>query len=127
MPKTYLCTKIFDGKECGETNPENFPSGRYSVCKKCKNKEMTEIRKKKKQDNVKERLKKIDPELDFKKLIENQPVFHKNKTVKEGMKILLSKINELEFKLIEMRDMYNRNIQQIYTDIERLNLRVPHK
>jgi hypothetical protein len=127
MPKEYLCNKIINGKFCGETNPDNFPKGRYSVCKKCKNKEMSEIRQKKKEENDKEKVKKIDPQLDFKKLIENQPVFHKGRSVANTMRFLNSRIIQLEFELIDMRNKYNKIITNMIGDIEMLKLRVPHK
>jgi hypothetical protein len=36
MPKIHFCKKIKDGKECGETIPENFEKGRYSICRECR-------------------------------------------------------------------------------------------
>jgi hypothetical protein len=36
MTKVYFCKKIKDGKECGETVPENFEKGRYSLCRECR-------------------------------------------------------------------------------------------
>lgn len=35
--KIYFCKSLKDGKECGETYPGSFQTGRYTVCKECKN------------------------------------------------------------------------------------------
>jgi len=38
MSKVYFCKKFLpEGIQCGETNPDLFPKGRYSECKECKN------------------------------------------------------------------------------------------
>jgi hypothetical protein len=36
MTKLHLCKKIKDNKECGDTNPENFEKGRFSICRECR-------------------------------------------------------------------------------------------
>ncbi len=36
MVKKHFCKKIKEGKECGETIPENFEKGRYSICRECR-------------------------------------------------------------------------------------------
>lgn len=40
--KEYFCKQINGLEVCGETNPEMFPLGRYSSCKKCRNKSVRE-------------------------------------------------------------------------------------
>jgi hypothetical protein len=36
MSKVYFCKQEKDTEICGESNPDNFPKGRYSICKECK-------------------------------------------------------------------------------------------
>jgi hypothetical protein len=36
MSKVYFCKQQKDSEICGESNPDNFPKGRYSICKDCK-------------------------------------------------------------------------------------------
>ena len=36
MSKVYFCKQEKDNKICGESNPDYFPKGRYSICKECK-------------------------------------------------------------------------------------------
>lgn len=52
MSKQYFCKKGFDGMICGETKIENFEKGRYSICKKCKNRQCVEIQKSKRLKNL---------------------------------------------------------------------------
>jgi hypothetical protein len=69
MPKVYFCTKVVDFKTCGETNPDNFPSGRYSTCKTCRNKNVRDYNKEKKILESEESNKKTDPSHNIRNLI----------------------------------------------------------
>lgn len=37
MPKVYYCNNLIGLEECGESNPDNFYTGRYNKCKRCRN------------------------------------------------------------------------------------------
>jgi hypothetical protein len=56
MPKVYFCKKYNDFVQCCETNPINFESGRYSICKKCRITASAEQKRKKKEESKKNEL-----------------------------------------------------------------------
>jgi len=69
VSKIYFCDKTVNFKVCGETNPENFIEGRYSTCKKCRNKYVREIYKEKKTSKNEEFNKIVDPSSNIRTLI----------------------------------------------------------
>jgi hypothetical protein len=69
MPKVYFCTKIKNFATCGETNPDNFPPGRYSTCKECRNKYVREYNKDKKDEVDEEKSKQIESHHNIRYLI----------------------------------------------------------
>lgn len=86
MPKKYFCKTMEDFEICGETRPESFEPGRFSICRKCRVKR-NKLSKDKKFDLViEERNNKIDPSSDIRYLIEDiilrYPLLH-GKTILE--------------------------------------------
>lgn len=71
MPKTYFCTKIYNSETCGERDPKEFPTGRYSTCKRCRSKLNNDTIKLKKNTESESKADNIDPDMNFRYLIED--------------------------------------------------------
>ena len=89
MPKEFICRQIKNGELCGETNPENFSSGRYTACKSCRSKMASKLINEKKIKDKDEKANRIDPDEDTRYLIEDTikriPLIN-NKTVQEAIR-----------------------------------------
>jgi hypothetical protein len=125
MSKIYFCKNILNGNICGITDPENFEIKRYSICKSCRIKKINEKKKEKKQEELDERLKSIDPNKDFQLLFDKQKVVS-DKSTRELFKHIIVENKKLKEEIMEMRNKYNKVILDIYNNIELLKLRLPH-
>jgi hypothetical protein len=80
MTKKYFCKYVSDYEICGETSPINFEAGRYTICKKCRNKKNRENKEKKITSMIEEKNNKIDPSCNLRHLIEDTilkiPIIH---------------------------------------------------
>lgn len=83
MPKVYFCKNMKDNFElCGETDPQLFSNGRYSMCRKCrtaKQKIQSDI---KKESKIEEKSNTIDPAKNIRWLIEDTVI---RQPIIEGM------------------------------------------
>jgi hypothetical protein len=72
--KIHYCDKMVENKVCGEMNPVNFETGRYSTCKRCRikmNNKNRAIKNKKLENDIYEtKANIIDPDVDIRYLIE---------------------------------------------------------
>lgn len=71
MPKTYFCKQIVNGDVCGENNAENFPPGRYSSCRECRNRIARANLSSKKDKENDTKVNNIDPDQNIRYLIED--------------------------------------------------------
>lgn len=113
MPKVYFCTKIKNFTTCGETNPENFPSGRYSTCKDCRNKYVRDYNKDKKDETNEEKSKQIESKNNIRYLIMdtiyNTPIIN-NKSI--------------ENKIRDIDDDISQVLETCSTDLEKFKKQV---
>lgn len=123
MPKTYRCNKIKeDGEVCNETDENNFTEGRYTSCKKCRLKVMSDYNKFKKEEKKDKNTNKIDPDNHVRYLIEDTitrvslinnmtipKIIHKlEMDITNECVNLSEKINTFENKILELE---NENIR----------------
>jgi hypothetical protein len=128
MSKNHYCKKYnSDFVICGETDPEKFSNGRYSICKNCQKLSIYELRKKKKETKDIEEEKLIDPDSKINKIFENKinklPIYE-GKTVKEVISesyIKISEINETSHIFNVKKKDLNENFTKLYTMYTDLN------
>lgn len=115
MSKTYRCNKINEkGSICNETDENNFSEGRYSTCKKCRLRVMSEYNKAKKEQKQNEDANKIDPDNHIRYLIEDTitrvPLLDNKMSV-------VDKFNDLD---TEMSNVFNSCINEMRKLSERI-------
>jgi hypothetical protein len=72
MPKEYFCTKLNDLEiPCGERDVSKFNEGRYSTCRSCRLKSMSEYNKTKTNKSKEQKNKLLDPDYNIRCLIED--------------------------------------------------------
>ena len=126
MPKTkvYYCNKSENFKVCGETNPENFPVGRYSTCKNCRNKSVREFNKEKKMEYNEEKNKVIDPSANIRYLIVDTI---RNAPIIDGQSIE-AKIKNNEYDISEVlccnSDKIENAMKQIYLEFGKMSEKI---
>jgi len=112
MPKIHYCENIINSKICGETNSENFSTGRYNRCKNCRT---TDVRIKRqeqkemsKEDEINKKVEEIKDGRRIQLLVEdiiiNKPLMQEGLTVSDWIHILDSKINQ-KFKNVEVENI----------------------
>jgi hypothetical protein len=92
MPKEYCCNKILEsGAVCGERDTTKFNVGRYTTCKNCRLKFMSNYNKSKSSGKKDEKNSIIDPEYNVRYLIEDTikriPLIERN-TIPERIEII---------------------------------------
>jgi hypothetical protein len=111
MPKIHYCKKVFDSVICGETNPEKFHTGKYSICKDCNKKGIYELRKKEREVKEQEKIKEIDPDSKFKNIAENVILNTEIKdgfNIKDSLDILNNKCNILQTKYDDLLEQHKK-------------------
>ncbi len=104
MTKIHYCKKILEnGTVCGEMDASKFESGRYSACKSCRNISTIACIKSKKEGIKVEKIKKIDPDVNLRWLIEDTI---KNIPLLDGTRTIKDSILSLEE---ESSNMFNNN------------------
>ncbi len=95
MPKVYFCKQILEnGIQCNESNPDNFPSGRYTTCKNCRRiKNSGYIKTKRLQSNY---------------------------SPKTSTKEIISKLEELNIK-VEKLTLENNKLKNIFSKLDNNN------
>jgi hypothetical protein len=120
MPKVYFCKKQENEVICGETNIDNFEKGRYSICKECRKKELKQYKEKRKEIDLIEKKKNVDPSSNIQWLIENTI---ETKPIIEGKSIIVS-LEETKRKLDECIEGDSWRKTNINTNFEMLNNRM---
>lgn len=69
--KTYYCDKLFGKDICGEKDPSKFETGRFSTCKKCRNKRNTDYYKLKKNEEKDNKVNDIDTDYKIRTIVED--------------------------------------------------------
>ena len=119
MPKEYFCSKILDtGLPCGERDVSKFIEGRYSTCRQCRLRSMSDYNKMKTDKTKEQKSKKIDPDSDIRWLIEDTflrvPLLS-GQTIKERMEnneFDVSELFEKHFDYVEKTNIKIRNLEK---------------
>ena len=124
MPKEFICRQIKNGELCGETNPENFSSGRYTACKSCRSKMASKLLNEKKIKDKDDKANFLDPDEDTRYLIEDTikriPLIN-NKTVQEAIRDI-DEMNSLNTSEIgDLNDLLKTLMQRIKVLEEKLH------
>ncbi len=112
MPKEYFCKKIKDDIICGEKDPEKFSTGRYSICKECKRREIYNIQKNKREKKLLEKITSIDSVIkgtDLKNTILKLPLLN-GESIKNNIESIVRTIDELEIHHNNSINIMNLNI-----------------
>ena len=122
MPKEYFCSKILDtGLPCGERDESKFIEGRYSTCRQCRLRSMSEYNKTKTEKGKEQKSKKIDPDNDIRWLIEDTflrvPILS-GQTIKERMENNEFDVSELLEKHFDYVDKTNLKIETLERKLE---------
>jgi hypothetical protein len=122
MTKEYFCTKILDtGLPCGERDESKFIEGRYSTCRQCRLRSMSDYNKTKTSKGKEKKTKTIDPDNDIRWLIEDTflrvPLLS-NQTIKERMEDNEFDISDLLGKHHDYVEQTNLKIQKLEQKLE---------
>jgi hypothetical protein len=122
MPKEYFCSKILDtGLPCGERDVSKFIEGRYSTCRQCRLKSMSDYNKTKTSKGKEHKNKTIDPDNDIRWLIEDTflrvPLLS-GQTIKERIESNEFDISDLLEKHFEYVEETNAKIKMLETKLE---------
>jgi hypothetical protein len=112
MPKVHFCKKLVNGNICGQRDPDNFESGRYSICKECKKKEIYAIQKSKREKEKLNEVISIDSVIkssDIKDTVLKVPLLN-GETIKENFEGVIRSIDDLRIKHNESINIMNLNI-----------------
>jgi len=117
MSKVYFCTKLtFGGFQCGETDPEKFPKGRYSECKECKNRYSRDYFHNRRNEEINNKVEKIDPKQEIRTVVENtilQSPLIKGISVEKSITRLEENVSEILVSFSEKIDILNAHIKVI--------------
>jgi hypothetical protein len=122
MPKEYFCSKILDtGLPCGERDVSKFIEGRYSTCRQCRLRSMSDYNKLKTDKSKEQKSKKIDPDSDIRWLIEDTflrvPLLS-GQTIKERMENNEFDVSELLEKHCDYVEKTNVKIRNLEKNLE---------
>jgi cyclopropane fatty-acyl-phospholipid synthase-like methyltransferase len=122
MPKDYFCSKILDtGFPCGERDVSKFIEGRYSTCRQCRLRSMSDYNKTKTEKCKEDKTKKIDPDKDIRWLIEDTflrvPLLS-NQTIKERMESNEYDVSDLLEKHFDYAETTNKKIENLENKLE---------
>jgi hypothetical protein len=124
MSKVYFCKKLnSEFIQCGESDPDKFQKGRYSICKNCQKMEIYELRRKKKELSELEELKKDDTESKIEKVVKRTLVKSPLIEGKSATDILsksfkeISEISETSHVFKVKKDGLNQNFQILNSSI----------
>jgi transcription initiation factor IIF auxiliary subunit len=124
MPKEYFCTKVLpNGIMCAERDNSKFISGRYTTCKSCRLRTMSEYNKEKtikKQDKEAE---KIDPDCNIRWIVEDtikRVPFIDKQTITERIKSSEDDITSILNLHHEYTDKNDIKIEELYKQIDLL-------
>lgn len=96
MPKVYFCKNMKENFEvCGETDPQLFSTGRYSMCRKCRSTKQKIQSDAKKENVLEEKGNTIDPSKNIRWLIEDTII---RQPIVEGM-TLSEKFKDMETRV----------------------------
>jgi hypothetical protein len=114
MPKIHYCKKVFEGVICGETNPEKFHVGKYSICKDCNKKEIYELRRKEKEVKDQEKSKEIGKNVELKDFtIDSKEIV----SIKKSLEFIETKYKELEIKYDKLNKK-NKEILDLFYQLK---------
>jgi hypothetical protein len=119
MPKSYFCNKITDGIQCKDINPENFEKGRYSICKKCRIKNVMENKSYRNNMELYDKVKKIDPKEELQLVVEYS-LKNKNFTGELSIFDNIEILNKNNKELIEKIDLESNDKQKIIQNFDKL-------
>jgi hypothetical protein len=122
MPKDYFCSKILDtGLPCGERDESKFIEGRYSTCRQCRLRSMSDYNKTKTSKSKEQKSKTIDPDKDIRWLIEDTflrvPLLS-NQTIKERMESNEFDISDLLEKHFDYVEKTNSKIENLENKLD---------
>jgi len=139
MPKIYRCDKINElGITCGETDNTKFEKGRYSTCKNCRLRFMSEYNKSKREHKQEDIISKVDPDNNIRWVIEDTikrvrfcgdyTILEKFKDNDELLGEALStnyKRNEnTELKVYELENMFSMMFKELKKENELLKIEI---
>jgi hypothetical protein len=123
MNKKYFCKSKINDEECGETNPENFEIGRYSTCKECRSKNITQKSVQRKNLEIIDKVRRIDPGEEIRTVVDytiNHKAFDGDFSIVESIK----NINEQNRKILEKISVTDTDKNEIFQNFENLETKL---
>jgi len=113
MPKVHFCKRVEEGIICGQTDPEKFEVGRYSICKDCRRKETYISIKKKKVDDKEIKIEKIFSGVDLSEIAKDTflkiPI-NNGETMGQNLESLTRSIDKFKIEYNENNNIINMNL-----------------
>jgi len=138
MSKQYFCKRILEaGYVCGEKDIKKFEPGRYTVCKACRLKYMSDYNKNRRNIALNERMDELDPDKKIRAVVEDTIVripLLDGKTIQQRMDDNEEEIsNVIEFNYVsdlnlrEFIEKTNKTILVLQKRIEDLEIKLRNK
>jgi hypothetical protein len=98
MPKVYFCKNMKENFEiCGETDPQLFSSGRYTMCRKCRTNKQKVQNDAKKESVTEQKIDTLDPTKNIRRVIEDTII---RQPLVEGM-TFTEKFTDMETRIAD--------------------------
>jgi hypothetical protein len=127
MSKVYFCKQECNFQVCGETDPKNFESGRYSTCKSCRSKVKKEKRQVEKNKDSEEKMSAIDPSKNIRYIVEDTilriPLLE-GETIHEKIRNTEEDISELAVKNHNINTKIDMNYSYLLMYIQKLEAEI---
>jgi hypothetical protein len=125
MPKEYFCDKqLENGVICGERDVSKFIEGRYTSCRKCRNKIMSEYNKSRTEGRKEKEMDKIDPDKNIRLLIEEvvckYPLIDGKYNISEKFKSTEEDISDIIIKTFVDFERINKKFDSMQLHIQSL-------
>jgi len=124
MSKVYFCNKILEnGSICGERELSKFIEGRYTTCKPCRLRNMSQYNKSKTSKKKDVESTKIDPDCNIRYLIEDtikRIPFMGGETIPERIESSEEDISNVFEKVHAYFDKNNKTIERMQKEIDEL-------
>ena len=118
MPKVYFCKNMKENFElCGETDPQLFSSGRYTMCRKCRTNKQKVQNDAKKESVTEQKIDTLDPAKNIRRVIEDTII---RQPLVEGM-TFTEKFTDMETRIadsIEISCEYKYKNDVLFTKME---------
>lgn len=138
MPKDYFCNKLLpNGTVCGEREVSKFINGRYTTCKPCRLRNMSDYNKTKTSKKKDEEVTKTDPDCNIRYLIEDtikrvpfiqkQTIIERIKSSEDDVTDILNLHHEYVEKTDFIIEKIKKQMEEMKNEIKNLKEEIKNK